>query len=58
MEAICAPVFKIIEAIFELLVPLVVAKIIDVGIPSGNKGYIVGMCGIMILFGAIGLAST
>lgn len=56
--AICAPVFKIIEAIFELLVPLVVAKIIDVGIPSGNKGYIVGMCGIMILFGAIGLAST
>ena len=57
-EAICAPVFKIIEAIFELLVPLVVAKIIDVGIPSGNKGYIVGMCGIMILFGAIGLAST
>lgn len=58
MEAICAPVFKIIEAIFELLVPLVVAKIIDVGIPSGDKGYIVGMCGIMILFGAIGLAST
>ena len=58
MEAICAPVFKIIEAIFELLVPLVVAKIIDVGIPSGNKSYIVGMCGIMILFGAIGLAST
>ena len=58
MEAICAPVFKIIEAIFELLVPLVVAKIIDVGIPSGNKGSIVGMCGIMILFGAIGLAST
>lgn len=57
-EAICAPVFKIIEAIFELLVPLVVAKIIDVGIPSGDKGYIVGMCGIMILFGAIGLAST
>ncbi len=57
-EAVCAPVFKIIEAIFELLVPLVVAKIIDVGIPSGNKGYIVGMCGIMILFGAIGLAST
>ncbi len=58
VEAICAPVFKIIEAVFELLVPLVVAKIIDVGIPSGDKGYIVGMCGIMILFGAIGLAST
>lgn len=57
-EVICAPVFKIIEAIFELLVPLVVAKIIDVGIPSGNKGYIAGMCGVMILFGAIGLAST
>lgn len=58
LEAISAPLFKIIEAIFELMVPLVVAKIIDVGIPSGDKGYILAMCGVMVLLGAVGLAST
>lgn len=57
-EAVLAPLFKIIEAIFELLVPLVVAAIIDKGIPSGDRGYILAMCGVMVLFGAIGLAST
>lgn len=57
-EAVLAPFFKIIEAIFELLVPLVVAAIIDKGIPNGDRGYILAMCGVMILFGAIGLAST
>lgn len=57
-EAVLAPFFKIIEAIFELLVPLVVAAIIDKGIPSGDKGYILAMCGLMILLGAVGLAST
>lgn len=57
-ESVLAPAFKIIEAIFELLLPLVVARIIDVGIPSGDRGYIAGMCGIMVLFGALGLMST
>lgn len=57
-EVVLAPFFKIIEAIFELLVPLVVAAIIDKGIPSGDKGYILAMCGVMILLGAVGLAST
>lgn len=57
-ERLLAPFFKIIEAIFELLVPLVVAAIIDKGIPSGDKGYILAMCGLMILLGAVGLAST
>lgn len=57
-EAVCAPLFKIIEAIFELMVPLVVARIIDIGIPNGDKGYIVKMCGVMVLLGAVGLAST
>lgn len=57
-EVVLAPFFKIIEAIFELLVPLVVAAIIDKGIPNGDKGYIIAMCGLMVLLGAIGLAST
>ncbi|MBQ8624014.1 MAG: ABC transporter ATP-binding protein [Oscillospiraceae bacterium] len=58
IEALCAPFFKIIEAIFELFVPFVVAAIIDKGIPSGDKGYITAMCGVLVLLGAVGLTST
>lgn len=58
LQAVCAPLFKIIEVIFELLVPLVVAEIVDTGIPAGDKPYIYKMCGILVLFGACGLAST
>lgn len=58
LQSLCAPFFKIIEAIFELLVPFVVANIIDKGIPSGDKGYITAMCGVLVLLGAVGLAST
>ncbi len=57
-EAVCAPVFKVLEAIFELFVPFVVAAIIDKGIPTGDKGFIVAMCGVLVLLGAVGLAST
>ncbi len=57
-EAFSAPFFKILEAVFELLVPFAVAAIIDNGIPSGRKGYILGMCGVLILLGIVGLAST
>ncbi len=57
-EALCAPVFKVLEAIFELFVPFVVAAIIDKGIPTGDKGFIVAMCGVLVLLGAVGLAST
>ncbi len=57
-QALCAPFFKIIEAVFELMVPFVVAAIIDNGIPSGDKGYISAMCGVLVLLGAVGLAST
>ena len=49
VEAVCAPFFKIVEVAFELMVPLVVKSIIDVGIPSGDKGYIALMCGVMVL---------
>lgn len=57
-EAISAPLFKIIEAIFELMVPYVVAAIVDKAIPSGSRGAVAGYCGILVLLGAVGLAST
>lgn len=57
-EALCAPFFKILEAAFELLVPFVVAAIIDRGVPSGDKVYIVRMCGVLVLLGTVGLATT
>ena len=56
--AFSAPFFKILEAVFELLVPFVVAAVIDNGIPSGNRRYILGMCGVLVLLGTVGLAST
>ena len=49
-EAFSAPFFKILEAVFELLVPFVVARIIDVGIANGDRGYIVKMCGVLVDF--------
>lgn len=57
-ELFLGPAFKLIEAIFELIVPLVMAKIIDVGIPSRDTGYIIRMGGLMLLLGVIGLCST
>lgn len=57
-ESILAPLFKMLEASFELLVPLVVAAIIDTGIPNGDSGYIVRMCTIMIALGIIGLTCS
>ena len=54
-ESILAPIFKMLEAIFELFVPLVMAKIIDVGIAQSDKGYILRMCGLLMLLAVIGL---
>lgn len=54
-ESILAPMFKCLEAIFELLVPLAVAQIVDVGIRQGNSSTVYKMCGLMILLGVIGL---
>lgn len=54
-ESLLAPLFKMLEAIFELLVPLVMAKIIDVGIVQKDTGYIIRMCGLLILFAVVGL---
>ena len=55
-ESILAPLFKMLEAIFELLVPLVMASVIDIGIARGDRAYIMKMCGVLILLGVIGLA--
>ncbi len=55
-EAILAPLFKLLEAVFDLLVPIIVKKIIDVGIVNGDKPYIWKMVGLLGVFAAVGLA--
>ena len=57
-EAVIAPLFKMLEASFELLVPLVMAKIIDVGIWQQDQAYIWRMCGLMIFLGVLGLSCS
>lgn len=54
-ESVLAPLFKLLEASFELFVPLVMAKIIDVGIGTGDNSYVLKMCGVLILLAFIGL---
>lgn len=54
-ESVCAPLFKLLEALFELFVPLVMAQIIDVGIKTHDKSYIIRMCLLMAALGLIGL---
>ena len=63
-QSLLGPLFKLLEATFELLVPFVVALIVDEGLgeyvnggyPYADKGYIVGLCGVLALFGLLGLA--
>ena len=55
-ECVLGPLFKLLEASFELLIPLVVAAIVDTGIGNGDRSYVVKMCLVMILLGLIGLA--
>lgn len=57
-ESILGPLFKLLEASFELIVPLVVASMIDVGIANSDKGYVVRMCLIMAALGLTGLISS
>lgn len=57
-ECICAPLFKLLEASFELIVPLVMAAIIDNGITASDKPYIWKMGGVLVLLAAVGLASS
>lgn len=57
-ECVLAPLFKMLEAIFELLVPLVMAAVIDTGIAGNQKGYIIKMCLVMVALGIVGLACS
>ena len=58
LQAILAPVFKLLEAAFELLVPLIMADIIDVGIAAGDTGYILKKCLLLVGLGLCGFASA
>ena len=54
-ESVLAPLFKMLEASFELLIPLVVKRIVDIGIPASDRGYVGKMCLLMIALGLVGL---
>lgn len=54
--AVLAPLFKMLEATFELLVPLVIKDLVDVGIANGDRGVIIRQCLILVLFCALGFA--
>lgn len=58
LESVLGPVFKLLEASFELMVPLVVLKIVDIGIPAGNNTYIFQMFLVLLLFAALGFGCT
>ena len=57
-ETVLAPLFKMLEATFELIVPLVVAGIVDVGIQNRDQAYIWRMCAVMVLLGVVGLVCS
>ena len=58
LQCVCAPLFKMLEAMFDLLVPLVVASIIDAGIVAGDAGHVWRMAGVLIALGLVGLAAA
>lgn len=57
-QTLLAPLFKMLEACFELLVPLVVARLIDTGIRNGDAGFIWVQCGLLVVLAVVGLASS
>ena len=57
-ESVLAPLFKMLEAIFELFVPLVMSAVIDIGIKNSDKPYIIRMCLVLVALGIIGLACS
>ena len=57
-ESVMAPLFKMLEAIFELIVPLVVASIIDNGIKTGNSKFVVSRALILVLLAVIGMTAA
>ena len=57
-ECVLGPLFKMLEACFELIVPLVMAKIIDIGIADLDSGYVIKMCLVLVLLGLVGLVCS
>ena len=57
-QCVLGPLFKLLEATFELFIPLVVARIVDTGIAGGDRSYIVKMCLVMVALGVVGLISA
>lgn len=57
-ECILGPLFKLLEALFELFVPLVVASIIDKGITAGDQSYVIRMCLLLVVLALIGLTCS
>ncbi len=57
-ESILGPLFKLLEASFELLVPIVIKSIVDIGIGQADKGYIVKMCLLLVLLGVVGMVCS
>ncbi len=55
IESLLGPLFKMLEALFELFIPLVVADIVDIGIAGHDRGFILGRCLLMVALGVIGL---
>lgn len=58
LESVLGPLFKMLEALFELFIPLLVADIVDVGIKNGDTAYILQRCALMVLLGFVGLAAS
>lgn len=58
LESVLGPLFKMLEASFELFVPLVMAQIIDIGIHNRDVSYVLKMGGLLVLLGMIGLACS
>lgn len=57
-QVFLGPLFKLIEAIFELIIPIIMAKVIDVGVKNGDEGYVLKMGGVLVLLYVVGLCST
>lgn len=57
-ESVLGPLFKLLEASFELIVPLIIAAIIDTGIAGRDRSYVLKMCAVLIVLGIVGLISS
>ena len=58
LQVILGPIFKLVEAIFELIIPLIMARVIDTGVKNSDLNYVFKMGGLMIVLGIVGLCST